>query len=111
MDQLTVFDGTKRVRRKMGKKKKIPMFEDAGCSNPHCYDGQIIYSGETELSVTSWHRCDCTRVKTKEYKEFLAIPSKEIDKMTVKEYRELTERFYDNYDDLKEGSNETDRSW
>jgi len=91
--------------------KKKNMYEDAGCDDRYCRNGEVYYSGATDLSVSSWHRCKCSKVKTKEYKEFLAIPQKVVDKMTVKEYRTLKESFVDQYKHITSGSNETDRSW
>ena len=83
----------------------IDMYERAGCWK--CSNGQIYSGGATELSITYYKRCKCSKEKTSKYKKFL----KEKDVMTVREAREREALFRDNNSHITEGNNAVDRSW
>ena len=94
---------------KIAEENDFRMYEEAGCFN--CSKGQIIRGGRTDLDVTYFIRCPCSKIKTKRYRKFLKNENKLKKEMTTFDFENLKNKWYDNNSYISEGSNETDRSW
>ena len=91
----------------LNSKGTLPMYERPGCSS--CHNGQKYSGGATELSVTYYDRCRCSKVYSNDYFRFQKIADE--GAVSLLDYRKIKGLFKDNNNHIHEGSNAADRSW